>query len=100
MVVAGVDVRAREWDVVDVPLDLDVAEQADDRRQLEAERNRPDLPVVHRDDLDLPLAPKRNRFLPVDDLEGLVRGVEQERLLHKPESLWPIAAVLSRLSRQ
>ena len=41
------------------------------------------LAVVHRDDLDLPLAPERHRLLPVDDLQRLVRGVEQERLLHK-----------------
>src|SRR5260221_11262341 len=82
--VPRVDVRAREGDVVDLPLDLDIAEQADDRRQLEAERDRPDLPVVHRDDFDLPLAPKRDRFLPMDDLQRLVPGVWKERLLPKP----------------
>ena len=67
----------------DVPLDLDVPQQADDRRQLEAEGNGPDFPVVHRDNLDLPLAPKRDRFLPVDDLERLVRRVQQQRLFHE-----------------
>ena len=42
----------------------------------------PDFAVVRRDDLDLPLAPKRDRLLPVDDLERLVRGVEKQCLLH------------------
>ena len=56
--------------------------QANDRRQLEAEGRGPDLALVRRDNLDLPLAPKRDSFLPVDDLEGLVRGVQKERLLH------------------
>ena len=46
--------------------------------------------VVHRDDLDLPLAPERDRFLPVDDLEGLVRRVQEKRLFHKPESFCPM----------
>ena len=42
--------------------------------------------VVHRDNLDLALAPKRDRLLPVHDLERLVRRVQEERLLHKLES--------------
>src|SRR5262245_23712078 len=84
VIVARVDVGARERYVVDLPLDFDIAQQADDRRQLEGELDRVDLAVVRRDDLDLPLAPERNRLLPVDDLQRLVRGVQQERLLHKP----------------
>ena len=50
--------------------------------QLETERNRPDFPVVHRDDLDLALAPERDRLLPVDNLERLVRRVQEKRLFH------------------
>ena len=34
------------------------------------------------DDLDLALAPERDRLLPVHDLERLVGGVQEERLLH------------------
>jgi hypothetical protein len=83
VIIARVDVRARERHVVDLPLDLDVAQQPDDRRQLERELDGVDLAVVRGDNLDLPLAPKRHRLLPVDDLQRLVRGVEQERLLHK-----------------
>src|SRR5262245_35065515 len=82
VVVARVNVRARERHVVETPLDLDVAEQPDDGRQLEADGNGANLPVVNRDDLDLPLAQKRYRLLPVDDLEGLVRRVQEKRLLH------------------
>src|SRR4029078_2238317 len=80
---ARVDVGARERHVVDLPLDPDVAQQANDRGQTEAEGGRADLALVRLDDLDFPLAPQRDRLLPVDDLQGLVRGVEEERLLHK-----------------
>src|SRR6202035_4149808 len=72
MIVSRVDVRSRERHVVEAPFDPDVAQQTDDRGQLEAERNGTDLSVVHRDDLNLALAPERDRFLPVDNLEGLV----------------------------
>ena len=82
VIVAGVDIGAGERDVVEPAFDPDEAEQADDRGQLEADRHRPNLAVVDRDHLNLPLAPERNRLLPVDDLEWLVRGVEKERLLH------------------
>src|SRR5829696_5552060 len=82
MLVACVDVRPGERDIVDLPLDLDVAEQTDDRGELEAKGYGPDLPVVHRNNFDLPLAPKGHRLLPVDDLQRLVRRVEKERLLH------------------
>ena len=43
------------------------------------ERN---LAVVDRDHLHLSLAPKRDRLLPVDNLQGFVGRVEEERLLH------------------
>src|SRR5262249_14162601 len=55
VIVAGVDVRARERHVIEAPLDFDVPEQANDRRQFEADGYGADLPVVHRDHLDLPL---------------------------------------------
>src|SRR4051812_13093221 len=82
VVVARVDVRARERDVVETALDFDETEEADDRGQLEAEGHRPYLAVMNRDHLHLPLAPERHRLLPVDDLQRLVRSVEEERLLH------------------
>src|SRR3954469_840545 len=47
VVVARVDVRARERHVIEPALDLDVAEQPDDRRELETHRNGANLPVVH-----------------------------------------------------
>ena len=82
VVVARVDVRPRERHVIEPALDSDEAEEADDGGQLEAERHRPYLAVVDRDHLYLPLAPERNRLLPVNDLERLVRRVQKERLLH------------------
>src|SRR5436190_1651542 len=54
--------------------------------QLEAEGHCPYLAVVNRDHLYFPLAPERDRLLPVDNLERLVRRVEKERLLHSLSS--------------
>src|ERR1700737_3827227 len=81
MIVARVNVRARKRHVVEPSLDLDVSEQADDRRQLEADRHTTNVAVIDRNHLDLPLAPKRDRLLPVDDLQRLVRRVQKKRLL-------------------
>src|SRR5215471_20343334 len=80
--VACVDVGARKGNVIESPLDPDVTQQANDRGKLEAERNSSDLSVVHRDDLNLALAPERNGLLPMDNLEGFVRRVEEQRLFH------------------
>ena len=82
VVVARVDVRAGEGNVVESAFDFDVAKQSDDGGQFEADGDAVDLPVVHRDNLDLSLAPQRHRLLPVDDLEGLVRRVQEKRLFH------------------
>ena len=49
MPVARVDVRAREGHVVDSAFDADEPQQADHRRQPEADRNRVHLAVVDRD---------------------------------------------------
>src|SRR4029079_9123555 len=76
VVVARVDVGARERDVIEPPLDLDVPEQADDRRQLETERNRPDFAIVDGYYLALALAPERNPLLSVDYRERLIRRVQ------------------------
>src|SRR5262245_4377156 len=52
VIIPCVDVRPREGHVVEPPLDLDVAKQPDNRRELETDGNGADLPVVNRDDLD------------------------------------------------
>jgi hypothetical protein len=71
--------------VVDLPLDLDVASSRMTDGSLKLnETDRTSRSYT--DDFDLPLAPKGDCFLPVDDLQRLVRGVEEERLLHKPMS--------------
>src|SRR5262252_1140378 len=80
--VARVDVRARKGNVIESSLDPDVTQQSNDRGKLEAERNSSDLSVVHRDDLNLALAPERDGLLPMDNLEGFVRRVEEQRLFH------------------
>src|ERR1041384_831416 len=86
VVVTRVDVRARERNVVEAAFDFDEAKQTDNGRQLEAEGHCPYLAVVNRDHLYFPLAPERDRLLPVDNLERLVRRVEKERLLHSLSS--------------
>src|SRR5262245_22518432 len=82
VVVARVDICAGKRNVVEAALDFDEPEEADDGGQLEADRHCPYLAVMDRDHLNLPLAPERNRLLPVNDLERLVRRVQKERLLH------------------
>ena len=82
MLVTCVNIGARKRHVVEAALYLDVAEQTDNRWEPEAEGNSPDFPVVHRDDLNLALAPERDRLLPVDNLEGLIGRVKKKRLFH------------------
>src|SRR5262249_53543872 len=82
VIVARVDIRARKRYIIEASLDLDEPQQPDHRRQLEAESDGADLAVVDVDDLDLALAPQRDRLLPVDNLERLVRRVEKKSLLH------------------
>src|SRR5687767_139487 len=89
VMVARVDIRPRKRDVIEAAADFDEAEEADDGGQLEADGHRPNLAVVDRDHLYLPLAPERNRLLPVDDLQRFVRGVQEERLLHGSSWMMP-----------
>src|SRR5262249_41844542 len=83
VLVARVDIGAGERNVIEAAFYADEAEQTDDRGQFEADRSRPYLAVVDRDHLYLPLAPERDRFLPVNNLEGLVRRVQEKRLFHR-----------------
>src|SRR5688572_23434331 len=52
VIVPCVDVRARKRHVIDIPLDFDVSQQANDRGQLEAEGRRPYFAFVRRNNLD------------------------------------------------
>src|SRR5581483_5580786 len=99
VLVARVDVGARERHVVEAALDLDIAEQPDDRRQLEREGHGADFAVVLAYNLDLPLTEQRDRLLPVDDLQRLVRSVEQKGLLHRVRKFCPTAVEVSRRVR-
>src|SRR6188474_230944 len=76
VMVACVNVRAREGNVIEAAFDFDEAKQADDGRKLESERDRPHLAVVNRDHLHFSLAPQRNSLLPVNYLQRLIRGVQ------------------------
>ena len=100
VIVARVDVRAGERHVIEPAFDLDEAEEADDGGQLEADGHCPYLAVVDRDHLYLPLAPERNRLLPVNDLERLVRRVQKERLLHSLRSMMPVTRLSCQATRR
>src|SRR5262249_43205656 len=76
--VPRVDVLARELDRL--PRAAERAEQPHDRRHLEDECDRPDLPVVVLlDDLDLAEEQQRDRSLPGDTSDGLVSRVQDQR---------------------
>src|SRR5262249_39796493 len=79
---SGVDVRSRERHVVETPLDLDVAEESDDRRQFDGEGDPVNIAVVLADDFHLALEQQGDRLLPVDDLQWLLRCVQKERVGH------------------
>ena len=82
VVVPRVDIRPGKGNVVKSAPDLDVTKQADDGRQPDAERDRLGSSRRRPRSLHFPLAKQGNGLLPVDDLEWLVRPVEEERLLH------------------
>ena len=85
VVVAGVDVRPGERHVGEGAFHTDVTEQAKHRGELHPDRHAPDLPVVDGDDLDLALEQQGDRFLPRDDPQWLVSGVQDERLVHRSD---------------
>ena len=82
VVVACIDVGAREGDIVEVAPNRDVAEQPNDGWKLEAHGNGPDLTIVDRNHLDLTLTPQGDRLAPIYDIERLVGRVQQKGLLH------------------
>ena len=77
MVVAGIDIGARERHVVEAPLDSDITQQADDRRQLEADGDARGFRGRRRRSPRPSPGTKRDGLLPVDDLQRLVRRVEE-----------------------
>ena len=85
VVVAGVDVRAGERHVGEGSFHTDVTEEAKHRGKPHPDRDAPDLPVVDGDDLDLALEEEGDRFLPRHDPQGLVSGVQDERLVHRSD---------------
>ncbi len=64
---------------------------------LKADRDGAYLAVVVRDHLHLPLAQKGYGLLPVDNLQGFVGCVEEERLLHTGDNAVPGCTVSSDL---
>ena len=82
VIIACVDIDAREGHVVDTTLNGDVAQQPDDRRQLEGYRDGPHFAVVLGYHLNLTLTQHRDRLAPIDHLQRLVRRGQQQCLFH------------------
>jgi len=76
VMVAGEDVCPAELHVVEFPVRLDAAEQADDARKLHGEADTADLPIVLGEHLHLLLEKQRQGPLPRDDIERLVGCVK------------------------
>jgi hypothetical protein len=75
--VPGVDVDPRELDWLVVPTER--AQEPDHGRDLEDDRDRPDLVAVLLDHLDLAEEQERDRPLPRDDLDRFVALRQEER---------------------
>ena len=81
VIVTRVDVRARKLDAVQVP-HTDVFEEANDRRQLDGERDGMDLLIVFVNDFDFPGEQQSQRFFPGNDAKRLVRSIQKKRRVH------------------
>ena len=67
ILVAKIDVRARERHAVKPSRDSHVMQEPKNGRELERDGDAAYVSVVGRDDFDFPLGEKRDRLLPGDD---------------------------------
>ena len=81
VIITRIDVRARKLDAVQVP-HTDVSEKANDRRQLDGERDGMNLLVVFFNDFDFPGEQQSQRFFPGNDAKRLVRSIQKKRRVH------------------
>ena len=81
VIITRIDVRARKLDAVQVP-HTDVFEKANDRRQLDRERDGMNLLIVFVNDFDFPGEQQSQCFFPGNNAKRLVRSVQQKRRVH------------------
>ena len=87
--ISGKDIDAGEFDCpVDI-LEPDQLEKPHDGGKFNGDRHRVDLSVVDLEDFNFALPEKRDRLLPIDDPQGLVRRVEQKGHFHVATSSPP-----------
>ena len=68
MIIASVDVRTGERHIIETPPNRDIPQEANHRGKLEANRNRPHLTVIDRDNFYFALTPECDRLAPIHDL--------------------------------
>jgi len=83
------DIDAGEFDRPMNVLEPDQFQEAHDGGKLDGNRYRMDLSVVDLEDFNFALPEKRNRLLPIDYPQGLVRCVEQKGHFHAATSSHP-----------
>jgi hypothetical protein len=93
-VLAGIAISREDIDAgeFDRPMDIlepDQLEEPHDGGKLNGDRDRVDLSVVDLEDFDFALPEERNRLLPIDNPQGLVRRVEQKGHFHATSSFQP-----------
>ena len=90
-VLAGITISCEDIDTgeFDRPMNIlepDQLEEPHDGGKLDGDRNCVNLSVVDFEDFNFALPKKRDRLLPMDDPQGLVRCVEQKGHLHAATS--------------
>jgi len=80
------DVDTGKLDGAMTVFQLHQLEQAHDGGELDGDRDAVNLAVVDFKDFNLALPEKRDRFLPMDDTQRFVRGVEQKGHFHSTTS--------------
>ena len=93
-VLAGIAVSCKDIDPgkLDCPVNIlepNQFEEPHDGGKLNGDRHCVDLSVVDLEDFNFTLPEKRNRLLPIDDPQRLVRRVEQKGHFHAVTSFQP-----------
>lgn len=80
--VSGKNIDAGKLDGAVAVLQTDELEEPHHGRQLEGNRNTVDLAVINLEDFYFSLPQESDRFLPMNNAQGFIRGVEQEGHFH------------------
>ena len=94
--ISGKDIDAGEFDRPVAILEPDELEEPHNRGKFERDRHRVNLSVIDLEDFNFPLPEQRDCFLPMNDTQGFVRCVEQERHFHAATSFPTEAPAMRR----